>query len=209
MEHPARVPAMKLFKPLYERALRWAKHPHAERYLGGLSFVEAIIFPVAPEIMLAPMVLAQPQRWARYASVSLLGSMLGAFVGYALGHYAFDLLRPLLAQIGWLPRLDALVAELGAQVRSHPWNAFWMLVAAGFVPVPLKIFTWASGIVGMPLLPFIGGMLVGRGKRVYLLAGVIRLGGERAERALHRWIEWIGWALVALIVALIAWLRLV
>ena len=76
---------MKLFKPLYERALRWAKHPHAERYLGGLSFVEAIIFPVAPEIMLAPMVLAQPQRWARYASVSLLGSMLGAWMMTAAG----------------------------------------------------------------------------------------------------------------------------
>ena len=200
---------MKLFGPLYERALRWAAHRHAERYLAGLSFVEAIIFPVAPEIMLAPMVLARRERWARYAALSLVFSMLGAMVGYALGHYAFDRLRPLLAQIGWAGRLDALVAELGADVRSHPWKAFWMLVLAGFVPVPLKIFTWASGIVGMPLLPFIGGMLVGRGKRVYLLAGVIRLGGERAERALHRWIEWIGWALVLLIVALIAWLRLV
>lgn len=198
---------MKLFKPLYERALKWAAHPHAERYLAGLSFVEAIIFPVAPEIMLAPMVLAKPQRWARYAAISLFFSMLGAFVGYALGHYAFGLLRPLLADIGWLPKLDALVAELGAEVNTHPWNAFWMLVLAGFVPVPLKIFTWASGIVGMPLLPFIGGMLIGRGKRVFLLAGVIRLGGERAERALHRWIEWIGWALVAAVVAAIVYLK--
>lgn len=198
---------MKLFKPLYERALKWAAHPHAERYLAGLSFVEAIIFPVAPEIMLAPMVLAKPQRWARYAAISLFFSMLGAFVGYALGHYAFGLLRPLLADIGWLPRLDALVAELGTEVSTHPWNAFWMLVLAGFVPVPLKIFTWASGIVGMPLLPFVGGMLIGRGKRVFLLAGVIRLGGERAERALHRWIEWIGWVLVAAVVAVIVYFK--
>lgn len=200
---------MKLFKPLYERALKWAAHPHAERYLAGLSFVEAIIFPVAPEIMLAPMVLAKPQRWARYAAISLVFSMLGAFVGYALGHYAFGLLRPLLADIGWLPKLDALVAQLGAEVNTHPWNAFWMLVLAGFVPVPLKIFTWASGIVGMPLLPFIGGMLIGRGKRVFLLAGVIRLGGKRAEDALHRWIEWIGWALVVAVVALIVYLKFV
>ena len=198
---------MKLFGPLYERALRWAAHRHAERYLAGLSFVEAIIFPVAPEIMLAPMVLARRERWARYAALSLVFSMLGAMVGYALGHYAFDLLRPLLAQIGWAGRLDALVAELGADVRSHPWKAFWMLVLAGFVPVPLKIFTWASGIVGMPLLPFIGGMLIGRGKRVFLLAGVIRVGGERAERALHRWIEWIGWTLFGLVAAVIVYWR--
>ena len=83
---------------------------------------------------------------------------------------------------------------------AHPWKAFWMLVAAGFVPVPLKVFTWASGIVGMPLLPFIGGMVIGRGKRVFIVAGVIRLGGPKAEAALHRWIEPIGWAILVLIV---------
>ncbi|HEU4665449.1 MAG TPA: DedA family protein, partial [Dokdonella sp.] len=81
---------MRLFRPLYERALAWASHPSAERYLGVLSFVEAIIFPIAPEIMLAPMVLAQPRRWARYAGVSLACSLVGALVAYALGHFAFD-----------------------------------------------------------------------------------------------------------------------
>lgn len=198
---------MKLFRPLYERALVWAAHPQAERFLAGLSFVEAIIFPVAPEIMLAPMVLAKPQRWARYAAISLVCSVLGALVGYALGHYAFDAVRPLLAWLGWLPSIDAKVDELRGQVIAHPWNAFWLLVAAGFIPVPLKIFTWASGIVGMPMLPFLGGMIIGRGKRVFLLAGLIRLGGKRAEEALHRWIEWIGWALIALIVGLVIYLK--
>ena len=198
---------MKLFKPLYERALRWAAHPQAERYLGILSFFEAIIFPVAPEIMLAPMVLAKPQRWVRYATISLVCSLLGALVGYVLGHYAFDSLRPLFAEIGWLGKLDVEVEKLRAEVSAHPWNAFMMLVLAGFIPVPLKIFTWASGIVGMPMLPFVAGMLVGRGKRVYLLAGLIRLGGARAEAALHRWIEWIGWAVVVLIVGAIVYLK--
>ena len=198
---------MKLFRPLYERALVWAAHPQAERFLAGLSFVEAIIFPVAPEIMLAPMVLAKPRSWARYAAISLVCSVLGALVGYALGHYAFDAVRPLLAWLGWLPSIDAKVDELRGQVLAHPWNAFWLLVAAGFIPVPLKIFTWASGIVGMPMLPFLGGMIIGRGKRVFLLAGLIRLGGKRAEEALHRWIEWIGWALIVLIVGLITYFK--
>lgn len=198
---------MNLFRPLYERALRWAAHPRAAWLLALLSFVEAIIFPVAPEIMLAPMVLARPARWARYAAISLAGSLAGALIGYALGHFAFDAVRPLFAYLGWLERLDALVAQLRLDVVAHPWSAFWMLVVAGFVPIPLKVFTWAAGIVGMPLLPFLAGMLVGRGKRVFLLAGLIRLGGKRAEEALHRWIEWIGWGIVVLVVIAIIYLN--
>jgi membrane protein YqaA with SNARE-associated domain len=198
---------MKIFKPLYERALFWASHPKAPWYLAVLSFFEAIIFPVAPEIMLAPMVLAKPKHWARYAAISLVCSMLGALVGYALGHFAFDALRPMFESLGWMERIDQRVAELRVDLAEHPWQAFWLLVAAGFVPVPLKVFTWASGIVGMPLLPFIGGMLIGRGKRVFLVAGLIRLGGKRAEEALHRWIEPIGWATVALIAALFIYFK--
>jgi len=192
---------MKIFKPLYEIALRWSAHPQAERYLAGLSFIEAIIFPVAPELMLAPMVLAKPQRWFRFATVSLVCSLIGALVGYLLGHYAFDLVRPVLAELGWLPSIDEMVGELRQDMQAHPWSAFLTLVLAGFLPVPLKIFTWASGIVGMPLLPFVAGMIVGRGKRVYLVAGLIRLGGKRAEEWLHRWIEPIGWVAVGLVAA--------
>src|ERR1700746_3749532 len=91
---------MKLFRPLYEFALRWAKHPHAEYYLAGLSFIEAFIFPVAPEVMLAPMTLAQPKHWARYALISLTFSLLGSFVGYALGHFAFQLVNALIESLG-------------------------------------------------------------------------------------------------------------
>ena len=195
---------MKLFKPLYEFALRWAAHPLAEYYLAGLSFIEAFIFPVAPEVMLAPMTLAKPKRWARYATISLAGSICGAFIGYALGHYAFHLVRPLLDDLGWLPTLDELIAKLRSE---SGWKIFWMLVAAGFLPIPLKIFTWASGIVGVPIPAFIAGMVVGRGKRVYILCALIRLGGEKAEAAIHRWIEWIGWALIALIVLLVIYLK--
>ncbi len=194
---------MRLFKPLYEIALRWAAHPRAQAYLAGLSFVEAFIFPVAPEFMLAPMTLAKPVRWARFASISLAFSLLGSLVGYALGHYAFDALRPLLAGSGLLAHLDKLVDEFRADAVTHPWKAFWLLVAAGFVPIPMKVASWACGIVGMPMLPFLAGIAVGRGKRVYLLCGLIRLGGERAEKAIHRWIEWIGWVVVILVILLV------
>ena len=195
---------MKLFKPLYERALRWSMHPRAEPLLAVLSFFEAILFPVMPEVMLAPMVLAQPRRWARLATVSLVFSVLGALVGYALGHYAFEWMRPLFESLGWMEGIDRQVSELSEIAKRSPWSAFWVLVVAGLLPIPLKIFTWASGIVGVPLLPFVASMIVGRGKRVYLLAGVIRLAGPRAEAILHRWIEWIGWGvLIALVLTII------
>jgi membrane protein YqaA with SNARE-associated domain len=199
---------MKLFRPLYERAMRWAAHPKAERFLAGLSFIEAFIFPIMPEVMLAPMTLAKPRHWLRYATISLVFSLAGALVGYALGHYAFELLRPLLTELGWMPRLDALVDKLKADVANNAWTAFWLLVLAGFTPVPLKIFTWAAGIVGVPMVPFIASMIVGRGKRVYLLTGLLRLGGERAEATLHKYIEWVGWFALVLIAALAVWLKL-
>jgi membrane protein YqaA with SNARE-associated domain len=200
---------MKLFQPLYELALKWAAHPKAPWYLAALSFVEAIIFPVMPEVMLAPMVLAKPEKWVRYATISLVGSVLGALVGYALGHWAFDFVRPLLADLGWLPRIDEYVAELTKDAQMHPWSAFWTLVLAGFLPIPLKIFTWASGIVGVPMLAFVASMIVGRGKRVFLLAGAIRLGGPRAEAALHRWIEPLGWVAVGLLVAVFIYFKFI
>lgn len=196
---------MQLFRPMYEKAIEWAAKPRADVGLALLSFVEAFIFPVAPEIMLAPMTLARPRKWWQFASISLVCSLAGSLVGYALGHYAFDALKPLLAQLGWLPHLESLVHTFSADATAHPWRAFWLLVAAGFVPIPMKVASWACGIVGMPLLPFLGGIAVGRGKRVFLVAGVIRLGGERAERALHKYIEIVGWVIVAIVVALVLW----
>ena len=197
---------MKVFGPLYARALAWAAHPRAPRYLGVLSFVEAIFFPVMPEVMLAPMTLAQPGKWFRYATISLVSSLAGALVGYALGYFAYELVKPALASLGWIERIDEQVAYLRAVAEESPWKAFWILVLAGFAPIPLKFFTWASGIVGVPLVPFMASMFVGRGKRVYLLAGAIRLGGPRTAAALQRWIEPLGWIAVALLAAVAGYL---
>lgn len=196
---------MRIFRPLYERALKWAANPRAEIWLFLLSFFEAFIFPVAPEIMLAPMTLARPKKWWLFAAISLAGSLCGSFIGYELGHYAFHYLQPFLADIGWSQHLDAMVKRFGADAKLHPWKAFGLLVAAGFLPIPMKVASWACGIVGMPLLPFFAGIAIGRGKRVFLVAGMIRLGGERAEKALHKHIETAGWVILALIAAFIVW----
>lgn len=197
---------MKIFGPMYARAIQWAQHRQAPRLLMGLSFVEAIVFPVPPEVMLAPMSLAQPKRAMWFATLSLIGSLLGALVGYALGHYAFAAVQPLIEWLGWSGKIDAQVMHLRQVVAESPWKAFWLLVLAGFTPIPLKIFTWASGIVGVPLLPFMASMFVGRGKRLYLVAGAIKLGGVRAEAALHRWIEPVGWVASGVLLLLIGWI---
>ena len=199
---------MRMFATLYQRALGWSRHPHAERYLAGLSLVEAFAFPVAPELMLAPMCLAQPRRGLRYASISLVFSLIGSLIGYALGHYAFDALQPLLLRLGWMAPIERLVGELRVDVAQHPWTAFWLLVLAGFTPLPLKLFTWASGIVGVPLLAFFASMAVGRGKRVYLLAALLRWLGPRAERFLARWVEWLGWGAIGALVLVGTWFGL-
>ena len=199
---------MKLFGPLYERALTWSRHPKAPLHLTVLSFIEAIFFPVPPEAMLAPMCLAQPRKGWRFATLSLVGSLLGAIVGYALGHFAYELIKPLLSthlQEG----IDAWVANLQLQMDQHPMALYGTLLVAAIQPViPMKVVTWASGIVGVPIGPFLACMVVGRGKRVYLIAAAIRWGGERAEAALRKHIEWIGWLALALLAAAGLWLYL-
>lgn len=192
---------MKIFRPLYERAIVWAKHRRAPWLLTLLSFIEAIFFPVMPELMLGPMCLAQPRRGFWFAALSLFGSVLGMFVGYAIGYYAIDLVLPLIEQAGYGGQFEDIK-------RQAATNGFWLLLIAGFTPIPFKIFTLASGAVGMPLLPFFLGGLIGRGKRVFLVAGAIRFGGEKAEAALRRHVEPIGWCASALLVGAIAWLML-
>jgi membrane protein YqaA with SNARE-associated domain len=192
---------MKLFQPLYERAIVWSKHPRAPLILCLLSFVEAFVFPVAPEVMLAPMCLAQPKRGFGYAALSLLGSVFGMFVGYAIGMYAIDAVMPWLNELGY----GAHFAEIKQQAAAH---GFLMLFLAGFTPVPFKLATIAAGAVHMPLLPFFFGGLIGRGKRVFLVAAAIRFGGEKAEAALRRNIEPIGWLATVVLIGLIVWLYL-
>lgn len=190
---------MQVFRPLYVKAMVWSRHRHAPALLTLLSFVEAIFFPVPPEMMLAPMSLAQPKRALWFATLSLMGSMVGMFIGYALGYYAIEMAMPLVERLGYLEEFESIKQQAAE-------NGFLLLVIAGFTPIPFKIFTIASGAVGVPLLPFFFGALIGRGKRVYLVAGAIRLGGARAEAALHRYIEPIGWVALALLAAVIAWL---
>jgi membrane protein YqaA with SNARE-associated domain len=197
---------MRLFGTLYARVLVWARDRRAVYYLCGLSFVEAFIFPIMPEVMLAPMMLGKRQRAFFFANLSLLFSLLGSLVGYALGHWAFHALTPLLQSMHLYEPIQRGVDSLRSQMHEHWLELLLVLMLAALQPVvPMKFVTWASGIVGVPVLPFLVCILLGRGKRVWLLALLIRLFGERAERILHRHIEWIGWAALLLLAGLAGW----
>lgn len=199
---------MRLFGALYARALVWARHPRAVYYLCGLSFVEAFIFPIMPEVMLAPMMMGKRHRAFFYANISLLFSLIGALVGYALGHWAYEAVRPLFSD-GMQQTITVWVENLRTDMHQHWLAMLGALMLAALQPViPMKFVTWAAGIVGVPLLPFLACIAVGRGKRVWLLAFLIRLFGERAEHLLHKYIEWIGWAVLVLIGLLLMWLWL-
>ncbi len=191
---------MRLFGPLYDRCLVWSRHRHAPRYLAAMSAAESVVFPIPPDVMLAPMALAKPAAWWRYALVCTLASVAGGLLGYAIGAFALDLVWPWIVQMGWEPAF----LEVQALFRRH---GFVFVFIAAFTPIPYKVFTVASGALGIALLPFILGSLVGRGARFFLVAGLIAWGGARLEGLLRRYIEILGWASIALVAMALIWME--
>lgn len=187
---------MRLFGPLYDRVLLWAAHPRARLYLGSLSFAESSFFPIPPDVMLAPMVLARPVDAWRLALLTTLTSVAGGLLGYLIGYFALDLVEP------WLVSAGYWEGYLQVSEWFQVWG-FWAVLAAGFSPVPYKLFTIAAGALGMFLPAFALASVVGRGGRFFLVAGLIRWGGAPMEAQLRRNVEFLGWLLVGLL--LIAW----
>lgn len=187
---------MRLFGPLYDRVLGWAAHPKARWYLGALSFAESSFFPVPPDVMLAPMTLARPIDAWRLAALTTVASVLGGVLGYLIGYFALDLVEPWMVSAGYW--------EGYLQVRNwfQTWG-FWAVLAAGFSPIPYKLFTIAAGALAMFLPVFVLASIVGRGGRFFLVAGLIRWGGAPMEARLRQNVEFLGWLLVGLL--LIAW----
>lgn len=192
---------MRIFSPLYARVMQWARHRHAPWYLGGLSFAESSFFPVPPDVMLAPMSLAQPQRAWRLAALTTLASVLGGVLGYFIGLYALQWVEPLLVDTGYMDRY------LVVRQWFDEWG-FWAIFVAGFSPIPYKLFTISAGALAMAFLPFVLASFIGRGARFFLVAGLMAWGGERMEQQLHRYVDGLGWLTVALVAVIVVIYRL-
>ncbi|MGD2073847.1 MAG: YqaA family protein [Gammaproteobacteria bacterium] len=183
---------MALFTRLYDATLRWARHRHAPRYLGALSFAESSFFPVPPDVMLMPMSLANPQRAMGYAAITTLASVIGGMAGYAIGYFALEWVAPLIEEGGrWASAYDT------ASGWFQRWG-FWTVLIAGFSPIPYKVFTIAAGALAMAFLPFVLASAIGRGARFYLVAALLAWGGARMEARIRTYVEGIGWTLVVL-----------
>lgn len=182
-----------MFQSLYDKALLWSKHRHALKYLFALSFAESSFFPVPPDVMLAPMSLAQPKKALNFAVWTTLASVLGGILGYAIGFFMFDTIAP------WLESTHYWASYLKARQWFADWG-FWAVFVAGFSPVPYKVFTIAAGALSMVFLPFVLASAVGRGARFFLLALLIAAGGERLESKLRASMDRLGWTVVALVI---------
>lgn len=188
---------MRLFSALYRQVMSWSRHRRAPWILGGLSFIESSFFPIPPDVMLAPMSLAQPKKAWWYATITTVTSVLGGLFGYWIGATFFHAIEPWLSQSNYWP------AFLTAKAWFVEWG-FWAVFIAGFSPIPYKVFTIAAGVLGMPLIPFVLASFVGRGGRFYLVAGLMKWGGQKMERLLEKYVDQLGWATVAIVVLVIA-----
>lgn len=191
---------MKIFEPCYDLAIRWSKHPHASKYLGGLSFAESVFFPIPPDVMLAPMSLSQPNRAFTFALITTIASIVGGITGYLLGYFAFDAwLAPVIESWGYTHKIETAMQWF----ESY---GVWIVFLAGFSPIPYKIFTVSAGFLQMAFLPFLIASAIGRGARFFLVASLMRWGGAPMEAKLRQYVEALGWIVVAL--AVIAYLLL-
>jgi membrane protein YqaA with SNARE-associated domain len=190
---------MRLFSPLYDRVMSWAGHQHAPRYLAGLSFAESSFFPIPPDVMLAPMSLARPDKAWGYASITTIASVLGGILGYLIGLLAFDLVEPLLHDWGYYEKYQL------ARQWFDQWG-FWAVLLAGFSPIPYKVFTISAGVIAMNFPLFVLASIIGRGARFFMVASFMIWGGERMDGLLRRYIDWVGWFTVVVAVLLIIYL---
>lgn len=183
-----------MFQKLYDKTLIWSRHRHASRYLAVLSFAESSFFPIPPDVMLAPMALAQPQKAWQFALLTTIASVLGGILGYAIGFFLFDTVAP------WLQGTHYWEKYQAAEEWFNEWGV-WAVFLAGFSPIPYKVFTIAAGTLQMLLIPFIAASAVGRGARFFLVALLIAAGGAKLEKGLRQYMDLLGWLVVCIVIA--------
>jgi membrane protein YqaA with SNARE-associated domain len=165
-----------MLRRLYDRIIALSAHPHALAWLGLLAVAESSVFPLAPDILLIPMVLARPRQAWLIALVATAGSLVGGLVGYGIGHFLFKAIgQPIVDFYGAQPLLE----EFRRLYRS--WGVL-LIAAGGFTPIPYKVIAIASGIAGLDPLLFLLAAMVSRGSRFFLEAALLSRYGEPMRR---------------------------
>ncbi|MFQ5533558.1 MAG: YqaA family protein [Sphingomonadales bacterium] len=165
---------------LYDWTMHFAGHKRAVMALVLISFVESSIFPIPPDVLLIPMVLAARDRAFLYAGVCTASSVVGGFAGYAIGFYLFDAWgRPLMEFYGYVEQFMAF------QVRYNEWGA-WIVAFFGLTPFPYKVITIASGVTNLDIFTFTAASILSRGVRFFLVAALLWRFGQPIRRFIEQ-----------------------
>lgn len=173
-----------MLRKLYDWVFSLARHRHATRSLAVVSFAESSFFPIPPDVMLAPMVLARPDRAYFYATVCTVASVLGALLGYAIGYY--------LEPVGmWILSLLGKADTFETSKVLFQQHGAWVILIKGLTPIPFKLITITSGIFQFNLALFLALCVVTRGARFFLVAFVLKRWGPAVlamvEKRLALW----------------------
>ncbi|WP_299674919.1 YqaA family protein [uncultured Roseobacter sp.] len=153
-----------MLRSLYDWTLSKVDHPHALWVLAFVSFIESSVFPIPPDVLMIPMIIARPSRAWLIASVCLIASVLGGVLGYVIGAFAFETIgQPVLETLGKADAMEAFNS------RFNDFG-FWAVLTAGVTPFPYKVITIMSGWTSMPLGTFIATSILARGLRFFLVA---------------------------------------
>jgi len=183
-----------MFRSLYDWTLRLAHHRHAVRSMAGVSFAESSFFPIPPDVMLVPIVLANRDRAYWIATVCTIASVLGGVLGYVIGAFLWESVGRWLAELYHLEDKMEGLRQLYAQ-----WGSLVILIK-GLTPIPFKLVTIASGVFSFNFPLFVLLAAVTRGFRFFLIAFLLKRFGEPVQAFIERRLNLIGWAvLIALI----------
>ena len=169
-----------MLRGLYDWTMRLAEGRHALWALAAVAFVESSVFPIPPDVLMIPMVIARPNRAWLIAAVATVASVLGGLLGYAIGMFAYD-------SIG-LPVLQALGKADAMAAFNERFNGvgFWAVLTAGVTPFPYKVITIMSGWTAMPLMTFIVTSVIARALRFFVVAGLLRAFGPPIREFVER-----------------------
>lgn len=184
----------KFVRKIYDAVFHLSKDNGAMYWLFVVAFIESSFFPIPPDVMLIPMILAAPDKAWKIAGVATAGSVIGAYFGYAIGFYFFQLIaEPLLGFYGYLDKFNSfknLYNQYGA----------WIVFGAGITPFPYKIITIASGVVHTNLLVFTVASIIARGMRFFLVAWLLKKYGEAMREFIEKNLGWLSVVFLLLLI---------
>ncbi|EIE52314.1 cytochrome b [Salipiger aestuarii] len=169
-----------MLRRLYDWTMSLADHPRALWALAAVAFIEASVFPIPPDVLMIPMVLAAPRRAWLIALVATVASVIGGLAGYGIGHFFFEGVgRPILESLGKADSMDAFNTRFNDV-------GFWAVLVAGITPFPFKVITIMSGWTAMPLGTFFVTAIIARALRFFIVAGLLWVFGAPIRDFIER-----------------------